>query len=115
VPGSVEIRETRSRFDAVLVSGNAAEGYNPGDLLDGTSLATELKVRNWRPGDRFRPAHTKVAKKIKELLQERQVTGSDRKLWPVVVSGTDVVWVRGFPTRLRLRSEKAVLIREVRL
>jgi tRNA(Ile)-lysidine synthase len=117
VPGSVEIRETQSRFDAVLVSGNAAEGYNPGDLLDGTLLAAELKVRNWRPGDRLWPAHTKVAKKIKELLQERQVTGPERKLWPVVVSGTDVVWVRGFPapTRLRLKSEKAVLIREVRL
>jgi tRNA(Ile)-lysidine synthase len=94
VPGSVEVRETQSRFEAVSVSGNPAEGYNPEDLLDGTLLAAELKVRNWRPGDRFWPAHTKVAKKIKELLQERQVTGPERKLWPVVVSGTDVVWVR---------------------
>jgi tRNA(Ile)-lysidine synthase len=117
VPGSVEVRETQSRFEAVSVSGNAAEGYNPGDLLDGTLLPAELKVRNWRPGDRFWPAHTKTVKKIKELLQELQVTGPQRKLWPVVVSGTDVVWVRGFPapTRLLLRSEKSILIREVRL
>ena len=120
VPGSVEVRETESRFEAVLVSGNAAEGYNPEDLLDRSLLAAELKVRNWRPGDRFWPAHTKIAKKIKELLQERQVTGPERKLWPVVVSGTDVVWVRGFPApsaQLRPRSadDSAVLIREVRL
>jgi tRNA(Ile)-lysidine synthase len=114
VPGSVEVRETQSRFEAVSVPGNAAEGYNPGDLLDATLLAAELKVRNWRPGDRFWPAHTKAAKKIKELLQERQVTGPERKLWPVVVSGTDVVWVRGFPapTRLQMGSTKAILIRE---
>jgi tRNA(Ile)-lysidine synthase len=119
VPGSVEIRETESRFETVLVPGNAAEGYNPEDLLDGTLLASELRVRNWRPGDRFWPAHTKVPKKIKELLLERKVVGLERKLWPVVVSGTDVVWVRGFqaPARLRSRSVagKAVLIREVGL
>jgi tRNA(Ile)-lysidine synthase len=119
VPGSVEVQETQSRFETVLVPRNAAEGYNPDDLLDRELLTAELKVRNWRPGDRFWPAHTKVTKKIKDLLQERQVTGPERRLWPVVVSGADVVWVRGFlvPARLRPRSpdESAVSIREIRL
>jgi len=117
VPGSVEVQETDSGFEALLVSGIAAEGYNPEDLLDRALLATELKVRNWRPGDRFWPAHTKAAKKIKELLQERHVTGPERKLWPVVVSGGDVVWVRGFPSPRHLRPQKgdtAVLIRELK-
>jgi tRNA(Ile)-lysidine synthase len=115
VPGSVEVRETESRFETILVPGNAAEGYNPGDLLDRALLAAELKVRNWHPGDRFWPAHTKVAKKIKELLQDRHVAGPERKLWPVVVSGADVVWVRGFPAPAQLRpgvDDNAVLIRE---
>jgi tRNA(Ile)-lysidine synthase len=119
VPGSVEVQETESRFEAVLVSRNAAEGYNPEDLMDRTLLEAELKVRNWRPGDRFWPAHTKVAKKIKELLQERHVAGLERKLWPVVVSGADVVWVRGFPAPARFRpgsfDDKAVLLRETAL
>ena len=119
VPGSVEVPETTSRFEAVLVSGNATEGYNPEDLLDRRLLAAELKIRNWHPGDRFWPAHTKVAKKIKELLQERHVTGQERKLWPVIVSGQDVVWVRGFPAPARLRpgtvDDKAVLLRETAL
>jgi tRNA(Ile)-lysidine synthase len=117
VPGSVEVFETESRFEAVLVPGNDAEGYNPEDLLDAALLGSELKVRNWRPGDRFWPAHTKTAKKIKELLLERNVVEPERKLWPVVVGGTDVVWVRGFPAPARLRrpgtEAKAVLIREV--
>jgi tRNA(Ile)-lysidine synthase len=117
VPGSVEVQETESRFEVVLVSGKAAEGYNPEDLLDRALLASDLRVRNWRPGDRFWPAHTKGAKKIKELLQERRVAGPERQLWPVVVSGSDVVWVRGFPSsrQLRPRSQAAVLIREVRM
>ncbi len=119
VPGSVEVQETRSRFETVLVPRNTAEGYNPEDLLDRSLLAADLTVRNWRPGDRFQPAHTKAEKKIKELLQGRQVSGPERKLWPVVVSGTNVVWVRGFsaPARSQPRSadDSAVLIREVRL
>jgi len=117
VPGSVVVPETESRFEAVLVSGNAAESYNPENLMDRSQLAAELKVRNWRAGDRFWPAHTKVSRKIKELLQERHVTGLERKLWPVVVSGTEVVWVRGFlaSARSRPRNEPAVLIREVDL
>jgi tRNA(Ile)-lysidine synthase len=116
VPGSVEVQETESRFEAVLVSGNAAAGYNPEDLLDRALLASDLRVRNWRAGDRFWPAHTKGAKKIKELLQERRVAGPERQLWPVVVSGSDVVWVRGFSAsrQLRPRSQAGVLIREVR-
>jgi tRNA(Ile)-lysidine synthase len=117
IPGSVEVPETESRFEAVLISGNAAKGYNPGDLLDRALLASEVKVRNWRPGDRFWPSHTKVAKKIKELLQEQHVTGPERKLWPVVVSQTEVIWLRGFPAPkgLLAQSDEAVLIREVRL
>ena len=119
VPGSVQVPETESRFEAVLVSGNAAEGYNPENLVDGTQLAAELKVRNWRPGDCFWPAHTKAAKKIKELLQERHVMGPERKLWPVIVSGKDIVWVRGFPTRAQLRPDGvrgfSVLLRETAL
>jgi tRNA(Ile)-lysidine synthase len=117
VPGSVDVPETESRFEAVLVSGNVAAGYNPEDLLDRALLAPDLRVRNWRAGDRFWPAHTKGAKKIKELLQERRVAGPERNLWPVVVSGSDVVWARGFPTsrQLRPRSQEAVLIREVKM
>jgi tRNA(Ile)-lysidine synthase len=118
VPGSVEVEETQSRFEAVLVSGNGAEGYNPEDLMDGTRLSKQLSVRNWRPGDRFWPAHTKVAKKIKELLAERHVTGTERKMWPVVVSGANVVWVRGFRPPRQLSADRAgnnaVVIQEVR-
>ena len=119
VPGSVEVPETTSRFEALLVSGNGVEGYNPEDLLDRALLAAELTIRNWHAGDRFWPPHTKVAKKIKELLQERHVTGLERKLWPVIVSGQDVVWVRGFPAPTRLRpgtaDDTAVLLRETAL
>ena len=116
IPGRIKVPETRTWFEAVLVSARVDGGYNPDHLLDSTLLDKELLVRNWRAGDRFWPAHTKSPKKIKELLQELHITGSERKLWPVVVQGAEIVWVRGFPVpgRLRIREggEDGLVIQE---
>jgi tRNA(Ile)-lysidine synthase len=78
-------------------------------------LPAQLIVRNWRPGDRFFPAHTKSPKKIKELLQEKHVPQPERRLWPVVVSGNEIIWMRDFPVPAHLRAkpgEEAILIQE---
>jgi tRNA(Ile)-lysidine synthase len=117
VPGAILVPETGGRIEATLVPGSSAPGYNPDHMLDPALLQKELTVRNWRAADRYWPAHSKSAKKMKELLQERKVTGAERKLWPVVVSGQEIVWVRGFPApaRLRLRegAHEALVIREL--
>ena len=106
VPGSVDIPETGQRMAAVLVKSTDSGQYNRERLLDRELLPPQLRVRNWRAGDRFWPAHTKAPRKIKELLQEQHVTGPERKLWPVLLSGNDVVWLRGFaaPARMQPRN-----------
>ena len=96
VPGQVCIPEAGVRFEATLVRTSEKAEYNRGNSLDPAKLSGNLQVRNWRAGDRFTAAHSKSPKKIKELLQKRHITGSERKLWPVVVSGDEVIWLRGF-------------------
>jgi tRNA(Ile)-lysidine synthase len=117
VPGSVAVPEAGSCFEAAIVPVGAPAGYNRGQLLNPELLAKTLQVRNWRPGDRFWPAHTKSPRKIKELLQERRITGPERKAWPVAVSGTDVVWMRGYPPPSRLQPPdgmaRALVVREI--
>ena len=117
VPGWADIRETGLRIEARLVPRGKTgdEGYNPEHLLGADSLSGPLKVRNWRAGDRFWPQHTKSPKKIKELLQERHVPQPERRLWPVVLSGDEIIWLRGFPPPARLVAKSgrdAVLILE---
>jgi tRNA(Ile)-lysidine synthase len=107
VPGMVHVPEAGSRFEATIVPGGVAPGYNPDHVLNPALLQKVLTVRNWRPGDRFWPAHSKSPKKIKELLQERKLGTPERKVWPVVVSGEEIVWVRGFPSPARLRPPEA--------
>ena len=119
IPGMITVNETASQIEAQRVPAGAKAGYNFDQLLDAESLPGPLRVRNWRPGDRFWPAHTKSPKKIKELLQERHVPQAERELWPVIVkkdaSGEGIVWVRGFrlPAKLRAKpGREAVLILE---
>jgi len=117
VPGRTEIPEISSSLEATPLRGVEEEGgYNPEHLYAPQSLAKELVVRNWQPGDRFWPAHRKSPKKIRELLQERKIALEERRGWPVVVSGDEIVWVRGFPAPRHLRPAKnggAILIREL--
>ena len=117
VPGEVQVGETGSVIRASLVKVDSKKtgeallspavpahpragtgqnaGYNRAELLDPRALARELTVRNWRPGDRYWPAHRKAPKKVKELLQQTAI--SQRATWPVVSSGGKIVWMRGFP------------------
>lgn len=119
LPGRAIVPEAGIVVEAMrMKSGPEFADCNPDHLLNPSLVSKALAVRNWRPGDRYWPVHTKGPKKIKELLQERHITGADRKLWPVVVSGDEIVWVRGFPGPARLRpneSAESILIREVPL
>jgi len=119
IPGRAMVPETGTVIEALRIQGaQQSTAYNSEHLLDPELLPGPLKVRNWRPGDRFWPAHTKSLKKIKELLAERRVAQAERRLWPVVVSGDEIVWVRGFPVPAKLRAKperEAVLIREASL
>jgi tRNA(Ile)-lysidine synthase len=115
VPGRVTVHEIGSTIDARIVRASEDAAYNPDHLLDAESLPGPLRVRNWRPGDRFWPAHTKSPRKIKELLQDRHIAEPQRKLWPVVLSGDEVVWVRGFPCPAKFRARPghdAIMIAE---
>jgi len=117
VPGRVLVPELGVVIEALRVASDSelAE-YNPQQLLDARLLGERLTVRNWRAGDRYWPAHTKAPKKIKELLQERHITQPARKMWPVGVSGDEIVWMRGFPVPAKCRlaqKGEGVLIREI--
>ena len=112
VPGQVSVYEAGSSIAVRHVPADAQPGYNPDQLLDAESLRGPLTVRNWRPGDRFWPAHTKSPKKIKELLQEIHLAQPVRRFWPVIVSGDVIVWTRGFnaPAKLRAKPGRAALL-----
>jgi tRNA(Ile)-lysidine synthase len=115
IPGKVTVAEARVHVETLLVlSGHSSELYNPEQLVEPKFVQQALTIRNWHAGERFWPAHMKEPKKLKELLQDRHITGREKKLWPVVASGGEIVWVRGFGIRRDFQSKdtSGVLIRD---
>jgi len=115
VPGRAAVPELGIVFEALLINPESQVAEYNQQLLRPELLPEKLTVRNWRAGDRFWPAHTKAPRKVKELLQEKHVAQPERRLWPVVASGDEIVWMRGFPVPARLRAgpdHEGVFVRE---
>jgi tRNA(Ile)-lysidine synthase len=64
--------------------------------LDQHKLRAPLVLRSLRPGDRMRPTGHRGAHKLKRLLNEKRISRWDREGWPVLESGRNIVWARGF-------------------
>jgi tRNA(Ile)-lysidine synthase len=71
--------------------------YNEGmGWLDPDRVSGSLILRNWRPGDQYQPANRSRAEKIKTLFQEFRIPLWERRHWPVLVDGEEIVWSRRF-------------------
>jgi tRNA(Ile)-lysidine synthase len=117
LPGAVEVPELAVRVEAAVVDAASVPEKDCGILLDIERVPKQILIRNWRAGDRFWPSHTAAAKKVKELLNGRHVTGAEKKLWPVAeAEGCGIIWMRGFAAPAAFRapagSAKAIWIRE---
>ncbi len=64
--------------------------------LDWDCCAGSLVLRNWRPGDSYQPLGKSKAEKIKTLFQEQRIPLWERRSWPVITLGEEVVWARQF-------------------
>ena len=97
IPGRTLISEAGVTVQATIVHTEAAALESPGTLLRAAVVGSELTLRNWHAGDRFRPAHSASEEKLKRLFSKKRIPAEQRPLWPVALSGGQIVWVRGFP------------------
>lgn len=111
VPGVCQLPEAGSRLSFKLVKmGREVKGYN----LIGTecvaaldSVRNPVTVRNWHPGDVLETSRGR--KKLKTLLLERRIPREERRVWPVVTSGDQLVWARGLPVARPFRWDPAAI------
>jgi len=64
--------------------------------LNWDRISGALEVRNWRPGDQYRPADRSGEEKIKALFQQARIPLWERRSWPVMTSAEKIVWARQF-------------------
>ena len=65
-------------------------------LLDSESLQFPLKMRNFRPGDRFHPLGVKGTQKLKEFFIDHKVPRFERSNIPLLISGEMIAWIVGY-------------------
>jgi tRNA(Ile)-lysidine synthase len=75
-------------------------------VADWSRLRTPAVVRNWRPGDAFRPQGRLRNRKLKHLMREKRIAPRDRRGWPVLTSAGEIVWARGFPVAQEFVAKK---------
>ena len=100
IPGTLRIPELGREFRATCLAGPRDEaGLSEGParvLVDGATLGSCVKIRNWKPGDYYKPAGW-PAGKVKKLFQRARVPRSQRGRWPLFVRDSTIIWVTSFP------------------
>jgi tRNA(Ile)-lysidine synthase len=66
-------------------------------------------LRNWRPGDRVTLRYSSGPRKVKEVLERLRVSGSSRRVWPVLEVSGRIVWMKG----VELETEQGIVVEAV--
>jgi tRNA(Ile)-lysidine synthase len=117
----VSIPELGSRFHLKVIDWNlqARDTKSDGEALDAGLLRGSLILRNWRPGDAYRPYGRRQARKLKQMFLADRVPLRDRARWPVLECAGEVVWTRGMAPAdgfcARARTQVGVLIEESKI
>jgi tRNA(Ile)-lysidine synthase len=100
VPGEISIPELGLTFNFKIVGPEEPrKAYNASGWvsLHPLKLSGPLVLRNWRAGDRYRTLGSRRVRNLKELFARRKIPPGQRKLWPLVACGEEIVWVKDFP------------------
>jgi tRNA(Ile)-lysidine synthase len=118
IPGSVFIPEVGKLFRADFVALEGPEVPGRRVFVDADSIGPYVRIRNWKPGDYYKPVGL-PAGKLKKLFQRARIPRSHRRSWPVVVADSTIIWVASFPVSRefapRGRSQKIVAIEALQI
>ena len=98
-PGRTFIEEIGKEVVIKITNLDKSGSYNApptAALINYESLQFPLKIRNFRPGDRFQPLGTKGTQKLKEFFIDHKVPRFERPNIPLLISGERIAWVIGY-------------------
>jgi len=119
-PGRTLIQEIQKEvvIDDMSWKGNVkVQGSPQVALVDYHALQFPLKMRNFRPGDRFHPLGSQGTQKVKEFFIDHKVPRFERPEIALLISGETIAWVVGYRISERVKvteKTKRVLRVEVR-
>jgi tRNA(Ile)-lysidine synthase len=116
--GEIAVPAIGARFSLKLIDwpSSRRETRSEGFALDAGLLRPPLVLRNWRPGDAYRPSGHRHRRKLKEFFALIRVPANERRRWPVLTSAGTLVWARRMPAAAEFaagnETRKGLLIEE---
>src|SRR5262249_53045918 len=95
IPGSVHIPELSKLFIAEILGNEGRGEAGHRVFVDGDSIGPYVRIRNWKPGDYYRPVGL-PAGKLKKLFQRARIPRRDPASCPGVVSRSVISLVASF-------------------
>jgi tRNA(Ile)-lysidine synthase len=118
-PGRTFIEEIGKEVVIEEVDRNEFKNYNGPPsiaLMDYGSLRFPLKMRNFRPGDRFYPLGMKGSQKLKNFFIDHKVPRFERTKIPLLISGEMIAWIAGYRIDERVKvTEKTEKVLKVKV
>ena len=117
----IPVPELATRFRLKLVDWSMAESdtKTDGEALDAAAIRAPLILRNWQPGDAYRPRGHRQIQKLKQMFLAGRIPSNQRASWPVLESAGRVIWARGMAVAdeycVRQTTKVGVVIEEDRL
>ncbi len=101
VPGVAEVPDVGTvEADLLQLQAPARAPHGSGsdrstEIIDAAAVSGGLRVRSWKPGDRFIPLGMKDPRKLQDFFVDSHVPRSQRGRIPLVVDAGSIVWVAG--------------------
>ncbi len=54
-----------------------------------------VQVRSWKDGDRIAAGPQGSPRRVKRFFSDRRIAANERKGWPVVIAGGEIIWIPG--------------------
>jgi tRNA(Ile)-lysidine synthase len=80
------------------------------NVLDAERLSSPLLIRNWKPGDAYRPFGRRQSRKLKQMFLAERVAVAERALWPVLTSAGRVAWAERMPVAAEFSASEGTRI-----
>jgi tRNA(Ile)-lysidine synthase len=99
IPGRTLIQEIGKELVAEESVWDRSRSVGESDnvaYLDYEQLHLPLRVRNFRPGDRFQPLGTKGTQKLKEFFIDHKIPKFERPHIPLLISDEKIAWIVGY-------------------
>lgn len=117
VPGRTYIKEIQREVQVEMIPREffkeGIERSSSVALLDFQMIQFPLKIRSFRPGDRFQPLGLKGTQKVKEFFIDHKIPKTERSKIPLLISGDRIAWIVGYriDERFKITPETKEILR----